>query len=309
MSTPTTSPATRPPATRPAPDPPGPAAVRGRPAGGVAWRRRAARWGVAALLWGYAAAALLPLLVMVGNSLRPNRDTLADPLGLPLPATFDNYATAWSDGGFARAFGNSLLVTLLAVALGTVVSLLAAYPLGRYRFAGSGLLTAYFLSGLMLPVRLGILPIYYLLGSLGLLDSLTGLILVYAASGIPFSVFVLAGFFRGLPGELEEAARMDGAGELTIFSRVMVPLTRPAIATVAVFQFTPLWNDFFFPLVLLRSSEKATIMVRLAQFFGEFETNWSLLFAGLVIATIPLVCLFLLATRQIVAGLTAGMSR
>jgi raffinose/stachyose/melibiose transport system permease protein len=297
---------TRPAARGPAAPPP-PRHARGRPR--PAWRGRAGRAGVSVLLWGYAAAALLPLLMMVGNSLRPNADVLADPLGLPLSPTLDNYATAWSGGGFARAFGNSLLVTILAVLLGTVVSLLAAYPLGRYRFRGSGLLTAYFLSGLMLPIRLGVLPIYYLLASLGLLDSLTGLILVYAASGIPFSVFIMAGFFRGLPIELEEAARIDGANEFRIFSQVMVPLTRPAIATVVVFQFVPLWNDFFFPLVLLRSSENATIMVQLAQFFGQFETNWSLLFAGLVIATVPLVCLFLLATKQIVTGLTAGMNR
>jgi raffinose/stachyose/melibiose transport system permease protein len=122
-------------------------------------------------------------------------------------------------------------------------------------------------------------------------------------------VFIMAAFFRNLPREIEEAARIDGAGEFRIFLRVMLPLVKPAIATVVVFRFVPLWNDFFFPLVLLRTTSKYTLPVGLTQFFGEFQTNWSALFAGLVIATVPLIVLFLVATKQIVAGLTAGMGK
>jgi raffinose/stachyose/melibiose transport system permease protein len=219
------------------------------------------------------------------------------------------YGRAWRDGSFATYFTNSVLVTVGAVGLGTAVSVLAAYPLGRYRFRGSALLSAYFLTGLMLPIRLGIVPIFYLLASLQLVDSRLGLVLVYAASGVPFSVFVLSTFFQQLPDDLEEAARMDGAGDFRIFAQVMLPLVRPAVATVVVFQFVPLWNDFIFPLVLLRSTDKATIPVGLTLFVGERQTDWSTLSAGLVLATVPLVVLFLLATRQIVTGLTAGMSR
>jgi raffinose/stachyose/melibiose transport system permease protein len=261
------------------------------------------------LLWGYAVVALAPLLVMVLNSLRPSRDIVTDPLGLPSGLDLSAYGRAWQDGSFATYFTNSVLVTVGAVALGTAVSVLAAYPLGRYRFRGSALLSAYFLTGLMLPIRLGIVPIFYLLASLQLVDSRLGLVLVYAASGVPFSVFVLSTFFQQLPDDLEEAARMDGAGDFRIFAQVMLPLVRPAVATVVVFQFVPLWNDFIFPLVLLRSTDKTTIPVGLTLFVGERQTDWSTLSAGLVLATVPLVVLFLLATRQIVAGLTAGMSR
>jgi raffinose/stachyose/melibiose transport system permease protein len=261
------------------------------------------------LLWGYAFVALAPLLVMVLNSLRPSQDIVTDPLGLPSGVDLGAYGRAWRDGSFATYFTNSVLVTVGAVALGTAVSVLAAYPLGRYRFRGSALLSAYFLTGLMLPIRLGIVPIFYLLASLQLVDSRLGLVLVYAASGVPFSVFVLSTFFQQLPDDLEEAARMDGAGDFRIFAQVMLPLVRPAVATVVVFQFVPLWNDFIFPLVLLRSTDKATIPVGLTLFVGERQTDWSTLSAGLVLATVPLVVLFLLATRQIVAGLTAGMSR
>ena len=200
------------------------------------------------------------------------------------------------------------MVTVGSVALGTGVAVLAAYPLARYRFRGRGLLTAYFLAGLMLPIRLGIVPVFYLLNSIGLIDSRIGLICVYAASGVPFGIFVLTAFFRALPNELEEAARIDGAGELRVFAQIMVPLVRPALTTVALFQFIPLWNDFFFPLVLVED-DKYTLPVGLTRFVAEFEAAHAQLYAGLVITTIPLVLLFLLATKQIVAGLTAGMTK
>jgi raffinose/stachyose/melibiose transport system permease protein len=264
---------------------------------------------VVLLLGSYAAVSIAPLVVMLIDSLRSNSEVLSDPLGLPRSPSLSAYGTAWSQASFATYVRNSALVTVGAVALDIAVSLPASYALGRYEFRGRGLLTAYFLSGLMLPIRLGIVPIFYLLGSLQLSDSRVGLALVYAASGVPFSVFVMSAFFRGLPREVEEAARVDGAGEFRIFWQVMVPLVKPAIATVLVFRFVPLWNDFFFPLVLLRTTSKYTLPVGLTQFFGEYQTNWSALFAGLVIATVPLVVLFLVATKQIVAGLTAGMSR
>ncbi|HEX6471155.1 MAG TPA: carbohydrate ABC transporter permease [Streptosporangiaceae bacterium] len=272
-------------------------------------RRTAAGVAAGALLWGYAAVALAPLLVMLAGSLRTEADLADRPLGLPLHPAFENYARAWSDGDFSTYFANSVLVTCGSVLLGTGVSVLAGYALARYRFFGHAALSAYFLAGLMLPVRLGIVPVFYLLNSLGLIDSRLGLVCVYAASGVPFSVFVLTAFFRQLPGELEEAARIDGAGELRIFAQIMVPLVRPALTTVALFQFIPLWNDFFFPLVLIGNTNKYTLPVGLTRFVAEFETAHAQLYAGLVITTIPLVVLFLLATKQIVAGLTAGMSR
>jgi raffinose/stachyose/melibiose transport system permease protein len=272
-------------------------------------KTRVVRLGGYLLLWGYAAAALIPLAIMLLDSLRPNREVLSHPLGLPSSLDLSSYSTAWTQASFGTYAQNSALVTIGAVALDVVVSLPAAYALGRYQFRGGGILIAYFLAGLMLPVRLGIVPIFYLLGSLGLTDSRLGLIFVYAASGIPFSIFIMSAFFRGLPNELEEAARLDGAGDFRIFTRVMIPLVKPAIATVVVFRFVPLWNDFFFPLVLLRTTDRYTLPVGLTQFFGEFQTNWSALFAGLVIATLPLIVLFLVATKQIVQGLTAGMGR
>ena len=294
----------RPPAPAPTAPPSG-EAQRARSSRGIL----AGRAATSVLLWTYAAVAVGPLLLMVVNSLRPSRDVLARPVALPLPPSAAGYTEVFTDGGFLLDLRNSLVVVIAAVVLGTVVSVLAAYPLGRYAFRGSRFLALYFLSGLMLPIRLAVLPLFYLLASLSLVDSHLGIVLVYGASGVPFSVFVLTAFFRGLPRELEEAARIDGAGEWQIFARVMLPLVRPALATVVVFQFVPLWNDFFYQLVLLRSPERATIQVALTEFFGQYQTDWAALFAVLVLATLPLVLLFVAATRQIVAGLTAGIGK
>jgi raffinose/stachyose/melibiose transport system permease protein len=265
--------------------------------------------GAGVLLWGYAALALVPLLVMVSNSVRTNADLITDPLGLPSPPTTASYVEAWTTGSFATYFGNSLAVTVGAVAISTAVATMAAYALARGRSRIFRWLESLFLSGLMLPIHLAILPIFYLFDGLGLVDSRFGLMLMYAASGIPFSIFVLTTFFRQLPEELEEAAALDGATSWQTFWRIMVPLVRPALATVAVFRFVPIWNDFLFPLVLLRREEKYTLPVGLTTFFGENATNYSAVFAGLVITTVPLIVLFLVATKQIVAGLTAGMAK
>src|SRR5690348_14015960 len=148
------------------------------------------------LLWSYAAVAIAPMLIMVLDSLRPNAQVLSHPLALPSALDFSSYKTAWTEASFATYVRNSVVVTVAAVALDVCVSLPASYVLGWYQFRGSGTLIAYFLSGLMLPIRLGILPIFYLLGSLGLVDSRLGLVLVYAAGGVPFSVFIMSAFFR-----------------------------------------------------------------------------------------------------------------
>lgn len=262
-----------------------------------------------ALLWCYAALAVGPLILVVIGSFRSNADILRQPVGLPDSLGFDNYLRAWQTASISTYFANSIMVTVAAVALCVAVSAMAAYALSRWRFRGRALLAAFFLSGLMIPAKLGLLPVFYMFQSMGLIDTRPGLVLLYAASGVPFSIFVIMGFVRGLPTELEEAARLDGANEGRLFVSVALPLMRPALAVVTVFQFAPTWNDFFYPLVLMRSDSKYTVPVGLTRFFGEFATDRATLFAGLVIAIAPLVLVFALATKQIIAGLTAGMSR
>ena len=288
---------------------PAAAPVRETPASGRRRRDGARALVVQLLLWTYAAIAFGPLLLVLIGSFRSNAEILLDPVGLPDGVHVDNYTRAWQTASISIYFLNSVLVSVASVALCLAASALASYALGRWTFRGHALLAAFFIAGLMIPAKLGLLPVFYMYESIGLIDSRLGLILLYAASGVPFSIFVMMAFVRSLPPELEEAARIDGANHGRIFVWIMLPLIRPALVVVAVFQFAPTWNDFFYPLVLLRSEEKYTIPVGLTRFFGEYAADRGTLFAGLVIALVPLVILFAFATKHIVAGLTAGMFR
>ncbi|MFP3712928.1 carbohydrate ABC transporter permease [Puerhibacterium sp. TATVAM-FAB25] len=267
------------------------------------------RLAVNVFLWGYALVAVGPLLLMVNNALRSQQQIAEEPLGLPAPVSFTSFQEAWVTASFGTYFTNSILVTVVSVALSTFVSLLAAYAFARTRVRAVRSVESVFLAGLMLPVHLAVLPLFFLLDQLRMTSNVVSLVLVYTALGIPFSTFVLSVFFRQLPVELEEAARLDGAGPFRAFWSVMLPLVRPALATVVVFRFVPVWNDFFYPLILMRDRDSYTLPVGLTRFFGEYSTDWPQLFAGLTIATLPLVLVFLVATRQIISGLTAGMTK
>ena len=249
------------------------------------------------LLWIYALVSLSPLVIMVMNSFRTTQQMATDPLGLPEGINFGSYQKAWITASFETYFLNSMFVTITSVFIGTAVSLMAAYVFARSKRRVFAILEGLFLSGL------------YLFDALGLISNLWGLIAVYSALSIPFSSFILAAFFRQLPIDLEEAARIDGAGYFRTFFSILLPLVRPAIATVVVFRFVPIWNDFFYPLMLMRDRAAYTLPVGLTRFFGEYQTDWATLFAGLTITTIPLVILFIVASKQLVSGLTAGMSK
>lgn len=265
--------------------------------------------GVQLILCAYAVVAFGPVLLVVIGSLRSNPEILSNPIGLPTSPSLANYARAWQTASLSTYFLNSALVTVCAVSLCVAVSSLLAYGLSRLRFRGRALVTAYIVAGLMVPAKLGLLPVFYMFQDAGLIDSRLGLILLYAAGGIPFSVFVLMGFLRSVPPEIEEAAQLDGANEGRIFWSVIAPQLRPAIAAVTVFQFAPTWNDFFYPLVLIRSDSNYTIPVGLTRFFGEYASDRGALYAGLVVALAPLVLVFVLATKHIIAGLTAGVGK
>jgi len=272
-------------------------------------RKRIASWIIPAVMWGYAVLSIAPFALMVVNSVRPSSDVLSNPVPGPFVPTLDNYASAWTEASFQTYFVNSMLITVAAITISTVVSVPAAYALARWRFFAHNTVENLFVLGLLIPLILVILPLFYIIDFLRLIDSPLSLILIYAVNGIPFSVFVLSVFFRRLPKELEEAAHIDGVGPFGMFLRIMVPLVKPAIVTVAVFRFVPIYNDFLYPLIMLRSKQNFTISVGLMSFFGDNATDWASLFAGLVIASVPLVILFLFATRQIVDGLTAGLGK
>lgn len=262
-----------------------------------------------ALLGLYGLSVVYPIALMLVSSFKDSREIFTEPFALPQSWSPANYIEAWTEGNFSSYFFNSVWISGVSVVLVLLIGSLAAYPLGRYTFRGKAFLSIYFLAGLMLPIRLGILPLFFLMRTLGLLNTPFSLIAIYVASGLPFTIFVLSNFFETLPRELEDAARLDGASEFRIYAQVMLPLIRPALATVAIFNFIPWWNDFFFPLIFIRSEAYKTLPLGLFGFFGEHQNDWGLLFAGLTITTLPLLVAYLFASKQIVKGLTAGALR
>ncbi|KFL30014.1 sugar ABC transporter permease [Devosia riboflavina] len=261
---------------------------------------------IQALLWLNAVIMLYPLFVMVMSSFKSNAEIFSSPLALPQGLNFANLEKVWSETNFLQYMGNSLLVTTASVALILVVSTMAAYAIARYEFRHSGLWLMFFLSGMTVPLKLAIIPLFLQLNALNLLNTYAGLILVYTAMGIPSAVFIMTGFLRALPKELEESARIDGANELVIMWQVMLPLARPAMVIVAIQNAVPIWNDFFFPLILITSDSLKTLPQGLTVFMGEFVTDWGVLFTGLTLAALPITLLYILLSRQFIAGLTQG---
>ncbi|GIO04258.1 sugar ABC transporter permease [Brevibacillus reuszeri] len=251
--------------------------------------------------------SLYPIVLMIASSFKTNMQIFENPLSL-LPTAFslDTYRKLWEVVPFADFLMNSIFVSVMSVLLITVFSAMAAFYLARFSYKWTGVLYFFFLLGLMIPIKLGLVPLFILMKNLGLLNSLWSLILIYTASGIPISVFILTGFFRTLPVELEEAARIDGCNHFQVFWRVLLPLIRPALATVVIINFIHAWNDFFFPLIFIQSDALKTIPVGMMVLFGEYETDWSLLFAGLTLSALPMIGVFLMASRQFMEGLTAG---
>jgi raffinose/stachyose/melibiose transport system permease protein len=187
-----------------------------------------------------------------------------------------------------------------------VVSYMAAYALARYTFRGNELIYLFFLSGLMVPLKLAIIPLFMQLTALDLIDRHVGLILVYTAMGIPSAIFILTGFLRSLPAELEDQARIDGASEARIMGSIMLPLAKPALIIAGIHNAVPIWNDFFFPLVFIQNDRLKTLPQGLTIFMGEYNTDWGVLFAGLTLAALPITALYMLLSRQFIAGLTQG---
>lgn len=249
---------------------------------------------------------VLPLALALVSSFKSTAEIMNAPFGLPQSWSLANFTQVLDEGDFGIYLRNSVLVTLGAELLILSASAMAGYALGRYRFRLNGPLYTLILMGLMIPSKLLLVPLFLQLKQMGLLDSLWGLILVYAAGGIPAGVFIMTGFFRALPQALESAARIDGASEWTIFHRIMLPLVRPQLAIVAIYTAIPIWNDFLLPIVFISSPERKTLPQGLSVFFGEHAVNMGALFAGLTVSALPLILLYLVLSEQFIKGLTAG---
>jgi raffinose/stachyose/melibiose transport system permease protein len=261
---------------------------------------------IQALLILNAFIMLYPLLVMVLSAFKTNAELFASPFALPDSFALTNAARVWQETSFVRYLLNSVAVTTASVITIIVFGTMAAYAIARYPFRLSGLVFMFFLSGLMVPLKLAIIPLFIQLDTLGLIDTRAGLILVYTAMGLPSAVFILTGFLRTLPSELEESARIEGATELRTMLAIMLPLARPAMIIAAIQNAVPIWNDFFFPLVFISTDRLKTLPQGLTVFMGEYNTDWGVLFAGLTLAALPITLLYITLSRHFIAGLTQG---
>lgn len=261
-----------------------------------------------AVLIAYTVIALFPVVVIVINSLKSRDAIFRSPLSFPTAETFDlvGYSTVMAQGDFVLYFQNSLIVTVVSLFLVLLFGAMAAFALSEYNFRGNTLMGLYLALGIMIPIRLGTVAILQLMVASGLVNTLTALILVYTAQGLPLCVFILSEFMKTVSGDLKNAGRIDGLSEYTIFFRLVLPLVRPAMATVAVFTMIPIWNDLWFPLILAPAEASKTVTLGAQIFIGQFVTNWNAVLAALSLAILPVLILYLVFSRQLIRGITSG---
>jgi len=257
------------------------------------------------ILVALAALTVFPFVWMLLTSMRAQNTIFGGPF-IPKHFTFAAYPKAWESTQFALHFANSLWITAATVAGVIVFASFAGYAFAKLKFPFKNVLYVLLLATLMMPSTSLIIPLYLQLKSFGLLNSQLGLVVVYVSSSAPFAMFLMRAFFETLPDELIEAARIDGAGELAVFWRVMVPLARPGMATVIIFQFLATWNEFIFANTILQDSGKLPLQPVLFLLVGQYTTDWPTLTAGLTMSILPVVIVYVWMQRQFVAGMTLG---
>ncbi|GAA2264854.1 carbohydrate ABC transporter permease [Glycomyces scopariae] len=259
----------------------------------------------------WAVLVTLPLAWAVLSSLKTDAEIFASPWSLPASPQWDNWTRAWQEANIGKYLLNTLIVVGGALALVMLLGALTAYCLARYDFPGNRLVYYLLVAGMLFPVFLALVPLFFVVDQLGLLGTYHGLILVYAAYALPFTVFFLHAFFRGLPAATAEAAFIDGCSHTGVFFRVMLPMARPGMVSVGIFNFLGLWNQYLLPLVLNPDPDRYVLAQGLAALAVSqgYRSDFSGLFAGLIIAILPVLLAYLLFQRQIRSGLTAGAVR
>lgn len=258
--------------------------------------------GIHAILVAY------PMFWLLSTSLKSSWGIMTDPWAVPESPHWVNYINAWTKGELGRKFMNSVYMDTIALAAILIIASMAAYCIGRFRFRGNRAFYYTFVGGMALPAFLGIVPLFMLMSRLQLLNTQHGLVIVYVAYSLPFTIFVLTGFFRTLPNELAEAAVIDGCSPFGVFWKVMLPLAKPGMVTAGTFVFISLWNEYPLALVLLSTEKLQTLPLGIANLTmtQKYQADWGALFAGLAIGVIPTVLLYSVFQKQIQSGLTAG---
>lgn len=266
--------------------------------------------GVHLLLIVMGLFSVVPILIVLMNSFKTTQGIFGAPFALPDAETFNlqGYINVFTRGNFLLNYQNSLIVTLATIVLTIVLGTLAAWALVEYKVPITPVLAGFFVVGIMLPIRLGTVPLIKIMTSWGLMDTLTALILVYTAMQLPLAIALMTTYFRAVPNELKEAARIDGAGEWRTLG-ITLPIVRVGIAAVASITMLPVWNDLWFPLILAPSKQNQTVTLGVQQFVGQFQNDYPALLASLTLGAVPLVILFAVFSRQYIAGLTKGYGK
>jgi len=258
------------------------------------------------VLFLFAITNIYPIIWMVMNSLKTSQDFSINKLGLPRKFVIQNYIDAWNTANFKDFFINSIIVSVIAVIITVLFGALAAYFLSRFKFKMNALIYGFFIFGLLVPVHATLVPMFLFMQNLGLLNTRLALILPYIAFNLPITIFLLYSFMRAFPMDIEESAIMDGASVFRIFWSIILPMSKPAIATVTILCFINNWNEFVFALVLINDSALQTLPLGLQNFAGQYSTNYVAQMAGLTMALIPILVVFLFLEKEIVKGMTAG---
>ena len=290
------------------------AAPANRPAGrkaGFTWSSLPARlgwWLAQAILWLFMITVVFPMVWTVFSSLKTSPELFNAPWGLPASPQWQNYVNAWTKMNAGTFLFNSVLVSAFALTSVMMTGALVAYVLARYPFPGNRIIYFYFIAGMMIPGFLAYIPAWFLHQSLGLLDTRTGLVIQYTAFFLPFTIFFLHSFFRTLPRELEEAAIVDGASLYTVFWRIMLPLSKSGLLTIAVFNFLSVWNEFMWALITISRDEIKTLPLGMAnlQQNAKYATDWGAMFAGFVIMLIPTFVIYAIFQNRLTEGITIG---
>lgn len=257
-------------------------------------------------LFVYAIAILIPVMVVLFGSMKSMSELFENPFAPPSSWNLQNYIDVLTKYDLGTSFINSGIVTLSSVFLTLFFGSMAAYGLSRLKGWLSWVIFGFLVLGMSIPAQVSMIPQYVLFDNLGLLNSLTGLIIINVATGLPVSTFIMGGFMRTLPHELFESAAVDGVGPARAYYRIALPLSLPSIAAAAIFLFVIQWNELLFPLLFIQSPDKRTLPLQLLTFQGEFLTNYPLLFTGVAVATVPITILYVLLQRYFVEGMTAG---
>lgn len=280
-------------------------------------RRRAGHTGsglntalVHAMLVVFVLLAIGPVLLIIMNSMKTQRGIFAGPFTLPSAETFDlgGYSRVFVRGDFDIYYTNSVIVTVVTTVLTVAFSTLAAFAITEYKVRLGPVIASFFIVGIMLPVRLGTVSILEMMVAWGLVNTTLSLILVYTGMSLPLGVALMVTYFRSVPAELKEAARIDGANERqTLF--IVLPLVRPGLAAVASITMLPIWNDLWFPLILAPGNDSKTVTLGVQQFVGQYQNDWPALLAALVLGAVPLIVLFAIFSKQFIKGISDGYGK